>query len=433
MAKQYVARALMLSVPAALLLVACETTKPLDGAGIDYRLPKTDAIAQLALTLRQCRDDGFDVDADLAVVAKVGAGDTVYHVPGSVLGSARIKRDLQIGVSDDGVLTGINSASADQTPAIIGNALKTAAILLPLAAGAPRFAGEARRSGPPGLQCLPDVTEATLRAPVIEKQIHYLRQQLALSSPGSGPTPADLQRLKELNTLARELASLRTGILRIETAAPIKLGNDQSPTNQSLKLKLSSFEKWFGPKPSEATIAEHFGLEWKSERKTTKPETLIATGGSEPSRECGLAVTVPNVAVANVTVLPTGKALKPVIDKDGASEAFPVAQWNPPNKLCIDVGVGESRSVVLAFDKYGRTKDFHWSTEATAATVSGAVSGAAGDFATLVKTARGPSELDRQKAQIEALETQKKLNELIACQAIIEAGGFKCDSSSDDN
>src|SRR5215468_5373339 len=115
------------SIVLCLATAACTTTDPLDGAAITYRMPRTDVVAKLSLTINDCKaDKGYVVDGDLALVAKPGVGAQSVTVKGSDLVSNRIKRTLQINTGDDGVLTAINTSNADQTAAIVAGALKAA-------------------------------------------------------------------------------------------------------------------------------------------------------------------------------------------------------------------------------------------------------------------------------------------------------------------
>jgi hypothetical protein len=398
----------------AIPLVGCQTTDPLSAASIDYRLPRTDAQYQLALTLKECREAGFTVDAELAVVAIAGAQADVRRIPGAALASARIKRGLQITVSDAGVVTGINSSNSDQTPAIIGNALKIAATLAGVAA--------VGRDGPLGLKCRPEIVNATERGKVVESQIAHLREKLAKAGTNSRPTAKELKMVREVNILARELASLRIGLLRVEVKGPIKL--DGPKTNEALNVDIEPFKKWFDPENSNLVVGipRYFGLQWTATAAAANILAL-APASDKKLRACKLSVELPQTQSVTLTVSGIGESLRSLT----AEEALPVAQWLAPAKLCLDVGFGESRTVVLAFDSYGRTKDMNWSTEATAATVSTAFGGSIDSVAGLVTTLRGPSDLAKQKAQIDDLETQLKLNQLLACRAVIDAGGFDCD------
>lgn len=411
----------LLAFSLAIAAGGCQTTDPLSAASIDYRLPRTDAVAQLSLTLEDCTETGFEVSAELALAAKPGAEPVVWRVPGAALASVRIKRGLQISVSEDGVITGINSTSSDQTAAIVVNAIKTVSSAASLIA-AP---SDVPTKGPAELTCLPEVVSASRRVKIIRMQIAYLRAQLANSSVKQGPTADDLKQIREVNTLARELAALRTGLLLVHTKGLLALSKDvqNSPeTVRDVTLVSEPFEKWFGPSEKlEELVNQYFGLKWNATLKENVVQSLDLPDGK--FRSCGLSVRVPQVRPVEVAV---AAAPRSNLGSLTAKEVMPVAQWSDPASLCVDVGFGESRSVVLAFDKYGRTKDFNWSSEATGAVVSGAIAGSSADITAFANASRGHSELERRKAKIDELETQKKLNELLACQTVIDAGGFAC-------
>jgi hypothetical protein len=203
---------------------------------------------------------------------------------------------------------------------------------------------------------------------------------------------------------------------------PIKL--DAAKIDEPLKIDVDPFKKWFDPKEFDldAGVPKYFGLQWSA--TAVQPKVLpLAAASDKKLRTCKLAVELPQTQSIALSVKGTGESLKSL----AAEQSMPVAQWLAPTKLCVDVGFGESRMVVLAFDPYGRTKDMNWSSEATAATVTAAFAGSVDSVAGLVTTLRGPSDLAKQKAQIDELETQLKLNQLLACRAVIEAGGFDCD------
>jgi hypothetical protein len=53
-----------------LALLGCATTKPELGANMEYRLPRTDAIVTVTMTLKNCND--FDVDSSFTVTPQAG-------------------------------------------------------------------------------------------------------------------------------------------------------------------------------------------------------------------------------------------------------------------------------------------------------------------------------------------------------------------------
>jgi len=419
-----IATASMVSVAT---LYGCSTTKPLDGAAIDYHLPRTDAVAHLSLTLVECGATDFKVDGELAITASPGAQAKTIHIDGANLASSRIKRDLHITVSEEGVITGVNSSNADQTPAIIGAAVKIAAT----AAAAALVA----HAPPPGIKppldlCSTQIKTAVQRVGVLKKQIDFLHTELAGAPGEHAPSPADLARIRQINILSREFASLRTGPLHVDTTGKLNL-EEATQKPMPLELDPEPFAKWFGKEAKKEVIEHYFKLTW-----TATPETTPLIDTPAPShpkkhlRECGFSIPVPQVVSAKVVV---EAAKGSNLDSLKADQTLAVAQWAQAARLCLDVGFGESRTVALTFDKFGRRSDFQWSTEATGATVATALAGSAEDLSSLATTIRGPSKLDRQKARIDELETQQKLNGLLACQAIIDAGGFDCGQDSGGN
>ena len=94
--------------------------------------------------------------------------------------------------------------------------------------------------------------------------------------------------------------------------------------------------------------------------------------------------------------------------------------------LCLDARFGESRTVDLTYDDFGRKLSFKWASEATAEAISGAVTGFASSISDIEGALSGPSQIEQQKEEISRLKTQKELNELRMCEEIIEAGGFQC-------
>lgn len=415
---------IVIVVSSSLVMSACATTQPHEAAGIDYRLPRTDATVKSAMTLRSCVP--LSVEADVEIVPEPGAQDTLYRVAGEDLASARIKRDLKVSLSDTGVITGINSANQDKTPEIIGNALKIAGTVVGIGAGRPMTPTTVQ---PAPLVCRPDVANALARADWLKGDISRVRAQLINQ-------PTNVGLVKELNRATRELGTLQEGILHIETKGdlelnpPVPTAANPRPTETSwaaVGLDMTPFSEWFEETAGsgqnaghEAALAEAFGLTWKvsaQPRPEYTPQPLPAA--SRTLRNCRFAIAVPAVLDVKVEVQRRGTALPP---GTAAAKVMPAAQWTNPNNLCLDVGFGEQRSIDLSFNKFGQTTAFGWASEATAATVSGALAGYASDASAIVSTVRG-SELAAMKAEIDHIETEQKLEELRRCKRIRDAGG----------
>ena len=237
-----------LSVLSVMLSAGCASTDPLDGAAITYRMPRTDAAVKLAVTINECTATGYDVTSELTLVAKAGvlAGKS-WAVNGGELASFRIKRSLQINVTEDGVLSSVNTSNADQTPAIIESVGKLAGTLLALAP----------KSAPPKPPCItngfPMIAPAITRARGLRGQIETLRKQI-IESPSTPDEQA--KRIKAVNLLAKELAALREGFLKVETEGAIKLDGPfpipaapadaaPAPPSPEVEFDIDAFAKWF--------------------------------------------------------------------------------------------------------------------------------------------------------------------------------------------
>jgi hypothetical protein len=418
----------LLAIVGLLSSAACTTTDPGSGARVAYHLPRTDASIAMDLTLTSCGPQ-ITAEASVRVLPVAGAQDETFEVSGADLASAHIKRELTLSVRQDGVIVGINTSNEDQTPEIVGNIIKTAATVVPIVAAA-RLGREA--PPPPALMCKDEVEAAVLRRNWLIREIQRLRT--ALGSVNA-PRP-DLVR--QISRLATEQGDLEERVLHsVSFSAPITLTAGQA--GGSVPFDYGDAAKWFKIDTANRTTAPAsldrlFGMDWVREIKPPvgiKPQPL-------PPRRRGLArckfgIAVPAVREVEVKVTPQGTALPA---NAHASNVLAAAQFEDPATLCLSAGFGESRSVKLDFDEYGRSTAFTWTSSARAATISGAVAGYAGDLGTIYGTLEGPGRTAKQKTEIERLETQQRLNELRRCKAIIEAGGFDCKadekSGSDD-
>ncbi len=384
-----------------LVTTACATTQPYEAAGIDYRLPQTDATVTETLTLTSCTP--LATDADLTIEPKAGAQPGYYHLAGENLASARIKRDIKVDVSEHGVITGINSSNEDKTPEIVGNVIKTIGSIA--STGMAAFWKEDPRQ----LKLKDEI--ARLRAVLVNDP----------RRPGA---------VKALNAAAAELATLQEGILKVETNAVLELNRPKGANETALTtvdLEFAPFARWFDEpagtipgKAHQAALLAAFGLKWKASLKAKGDPTPQPTLPAAKSlRACGFAIVVPAVAGIEVSVTEPGTALPADLE---AKKQLPAAQWTDPNKLCLDVGFGEQRDVDLTFNAYGQTTEFHWGSQARAATVSGAIAGYAPDVGGIVTSIKGRS-LAAKKAEIDKIDTDQKLQEARRCKRILDAGG----------
>lgn len=413
-------------------LAACTTTDAGPGASIAYRMPRTDAQIALTATLAHCDATGLALqDANLTITAVAGARPELWTLDGTALASGRIKRSLKITTSDDGnrVITGINATQTDKTPAIMGNVVKTLAELIPSATMAPALL---ESKPPPPPLCSHEAGLALDRVDTIRAGIIALREQLKRQTD-----PAKAKKLNTaLNNLATELAGLQTGVLHVETSAFLTLPDkpfqgQRPPAPTTVTLDDEPFAKWFDADSRAARaqrVARLFALNVSAEEEPAGKSQPVTVRDPKTLRACGLSMWVPATVAAQVRVTAVGPAYAKLGDLTAQSR-LPVSQWADPVPLCLDAGFGEDRTVNLSLDKYGETVTLDWTSEATAATVSGAIAGMAPDAVSAVQTLH-PSQDAVEKSEIERLQTRQQLNQLRHCQAVIDNGGYDCSQAA---
>jgi hypothetical protein len=432
-----------LSLALCAALAACTTTDAGPGASIAYRMPRTDAQIALTATLAHCDATGLALqDANLTLTAVAGARPELWTLDGTVLASGRIKRNLKITTTDDGnrVITGINATQTDKTAAIMGNVVKTFAELapLPMKAAAPGHAlhGAAKPKPPATSLCSRTIDYALARVETIQAGIIALREQLKRQTD-----PAKAKKLNSaLNNLATELAGLQTGILHVETSAFLVLPERPFPEKARPELEKAlpaptipelddaPFAKWFDSDTRKARVASLFALSVTAAEEPAGKSKPVMVRDPKTLRACGLSMWVPATVPVQVRVTGTGPAYAGLGDLTAQSR-LPVSQWADPVPLCLDAGFGEDRTVNLTFDKYGETTILDWTSEATAATVSGAIAGMAPDAVSAIQTLH-PSQDAVEKSEIERLQTRQQLNQLRHCQAVIDNGGYDCSQAA---
>ena len=102
-----------------------------------------------------------------------------------------------------------------------------------------------------------------------------------------------------------------------------------------------------------------------------------------------------------------------------------MAQWGEITYFPLKAKFGESKSLKLALDEFGRRSGLTWASAARGEEMTSA-SGGIVDAAAAYRTAQESEATKPMKAEIDELETQKKWNALKRCKSIIEAGGTEC-------
>jgi hypothetical protein len=418
---------------ATLLVAGCATTNPGTGAKISYHLPRTDAVAEIVLNLKACETDKDppSLTGTLDLTPKVTADAPLYTVDGALLGSGHIKRAVGIKTNDDAILVGINADNSDRSPQIVGNVLQIAVKVGMLAAGvapAAPFVGEKR----PYPLCNATTKAARARADTIEARILALRQELAALPAGQPIGDADRQKARDIYHLSLERTALDPLLtitakikLKIDrTALAPVVGDGGKPTGAygvPGKPDPSDFEQFFWDGTTtddsnkavrQAELDRLLAFKWSVEPAPVPPGATMALLAAPKSLDpCKLAMWVPHPEILHV------KGSQTVGDS-----TFPAAQWNDPASLCLSVGFGESRSVALSFDKFGRTQEFTWSSDARAENITGALSGYADTLAPL-RPKLFPTEGERMQSEADRLELKQKLDKLRACELAKQNGG----------
>lgn len=413
-------------------LGACAVTDPQEGSSINYRMPRADVDSAISLTLNDCEDTSkgieLDINATMDLAVKSGAQDKYFSIKGIDLASSRIKRDLKITLGESEVISAVNANASDRSPAIAVNVLKSAALVAAFVASPAIDLG---------VKCKQEVKDAIKRNDLITKEIKRLNHELAIAKPNFAKNAATI---KNINKLAREIVDRRKNMLEVVLKNEIKIDRisiDKKTINQGVILDKSAFAKWL-ENPTQNVVAALFRLSFRADAVDTPIDKIRPVRGSWlPHRSCGFSMKVPDPVLVKVVVAfdvlrgsePPSDLLEEWDGRKIGLLTIPAAQWKDPAEICLDAGFGESRSVGLSFDEFGRRTEFSWKSEATGEVTSGAVVGAVPDLVSLGTTIEGRSELAEQKAKIEKLETQQKLNKLQACHEIIEAGGFDCEDS----
>lgn len=382
------------------LMAACATTDPRTAADIRYRLPRTDAKVNLALTLRDCSPIRIDV-ASTSLSPVVRADKKEYVIPADKIASSRVARKLKVELSDEGVLTAINTTSTDKTAQIIGNYIQgiaqIAGAVLLAPAPSPEFVGPRTP-----VKCHPATAIAVDRHKKIADEIDSMRH-----SPKSPP----VEYWKTMQALAAELGALEA-YLTIDVKGSIEIEKDlySQKAPASVKLGLGPFEKWFVIASPEE-LAENVELKWWGAE-------VVPTTARTVARKCDLGLSIP--APTMVTVKVEGRQW---IGKAQGDVTFPAAQRGSDSELCLDVAIGEGRTVALTLDNFGRTKVYDWSSDASAEAISAAFAGSSKSIASIVPIIKGPSDLDRKQNEITELEAELKVQDLRACIKTRQNGG----------
>jgi hypothetical protein len=253
------------------------------------------------------------------------------------------------------------------------------------------------------VQCTVAVGDGLERVNEIRRSVAVLRGKL---SAGQGNSE-DLER--RINALLSEAAAIRQKSLTVPFSKELP---SEGPAKD---IDISD------------ALAELLDMERADivKLRVTPPLPQAAPVAYACADTASLCLPNPRLPSATWKVSVVAKGTEPGKDKELASGKVtaPMPQWAPTVELPLTVGFAGNRTFSAQYDAFGRMTKGSWGSEARGATIAEAVAGYAETGAALKGKLEG---LDRQKAEIEELETQQKLNRLRACREILEAGGSAC-------
>lgn len=430
--------AVAFSLVAVLVLAGCASTNPGDGAGIYYRLPRTDAVITLGIDITGCKP-AARFEKSLKVDAIAGAREGLLHVSGVELTSGVTKRVLSVGVDERGVIKSVNSTTTDQRAVILGNIIKIASSIAAVVAWvAPKEDTDAGMEPTyPQLKCLPETAR-------VVDQLRQLKSKVVAEKAklNTGTDPIETQ--KRIDALASQIALSKAALHR-DIKANVRLDPSLKRSGIAETGPQVSFD--YAPlweiaiviesgdpivdMSSETYAASTMSLLGVTVHYVDEPQAqraVLQSDASSSSKACKQSLVIPGSKIVKVIATPTGSLVTgtPLVEGGVISQVMPASQLAKDGGLCLSAGFAENRVVNLAFDKFGWTTDFTWNSDAQVANATSAFAGYAPDASSLVTKVQG-RDLAGAKRELDELTTEQALRKARACQAQLDAGASKCD------
>lgn len=373
-------------------------------ATIDYNLPMSQVKIGMDLVITKCTNPVKFKGAIILTPSAVPSQFPQHHfrLSGAALTSFREKRDLAIETYPTGAIKSVNGASSDRSSAIFINTLKIVATV-----------GGMGWLNVRSSVCTPEVDGALSEVNQLRGHIKPLRESLIGGTATSIP---DTQ--KQIDVLAQQIASIQAEHLTIKLEKTLKFA-DQA-TSGTLAWSGDDLKQHF--MNTDGPITD-LNLEWHVTPTTEGCGLNCAV--EAPSAKvvcltCEQTVVFREPRAALVTVKMTKQDSVPL-----AKLEFPMAQWGAITYFPLKTRFGESKSLKLSLDEFGRRSSFTWASAARGEEITSAAGGML-DSVAATSAARASRDTNAMKAEIEELETQKKWNALKRCEAIIQAGGAVC-------
>jgi hypothetical protein len=427
-----------------------------EASTITYTLPETHAKIDAVLILRSCNP--LRAAADITITPLAAPSDPElnlkFTIIGSNLQSFTESRDFKVDIYPHGALKTVNATSADKTANIIGGVIKLAATIGAMAGA---------QDGTEPTQCNTATDTAFSRYTKLKDEVGLLRASLE--------TAPDRKAVNEqIDALAQEIARLETGELQVKLSKVIQVARKSYYTNGKfdgelkdngiIKWERSKFAKWVDS--GQDGPIEAFSLSYcitsdisgqntscpKSEAEQWASAYDTIEAGMEAGKKIGKVSGVaylPSVSpdcVSDDIRCPTTLVFRDPVparmivsaasdnyssgpDSTLAKKDFGVTQWGEFTYLALSAGFGESKTISLSLDEFGRKTQFGWISNARGEGIVSGLNSIAEPISTYRTTKEGEN-LANMKSEIDELETTQKLNGLRKCKSVIENGGSVC-------
>lgn len=425
--------------------------KPL-ASKIDYTLPAMSVTVTVEMTLKSCKA-APEVEPSVTITPAIGPESyDEYHfiVDAAYLQSFTRDKNLSIETFPNGTIKSVGGGATDQSMSILTSAIKLAVSLVAVA-------GPAQHLSMAGLgACNKDTTDALDAVTKLTSKIDDQRKVFVTGAPD-----AVARAQAAITVYASEIARLKTGALHLALPA-VTMVLDDGRTGQHVEVTRAMLTKWLLPGAAGSETNKVDSLELgicalkasdvlkagaptctgamidasiaslKQKLRTDRNTGQLIDRVPVEQPNCDGGPACPQTLVfrepvnAVVVVAPEGDGYG--TEKIGAVLArldLPVSQWGKLSYVPIKAGWGKSVTFGITLDTSGHRLSQNWSYKARGTGILGGAAGVADVATSLYKTVDGKTLAD-QKAEVDALTTQKNLNQLRFCKAVIDAGGFTC-------
>lgn len=335
-----------------------------------------------------------------------------YRISGNDLRSFLQRREVALGLYDNGTIKSIGAAASDRTGAILGNIIRIGTAAAGLGIGMPGFNAIAIDPSVPRIPaCNAASSAAVAERQRLRQRVSQLRQELQNTTE-----PVRLSELRAAVTaIAGHIVDLETNELRISLTRTIEPPEPGNAT--SVELGDSDLSKWFVNMDAGFLSAFHLPLQF-----ARAPEGSGDFADAPMPRAPFIALREPAPAVVSIQQ-PANSVWRGSTISGSTRVPMLIGQWGGISYYPLRAGLFRGRSLKVELDQFGRRTSIDLNSEAGGEAVTAAIAGV-GD--SLLAYHNATSEMRQQQLRTQELEVEQKYNRLLRCQAIIEAGGYEC-------